>query len=277
MKRVILNNINIRLKQKTRWFVIPLVFLFSSCLLDFTPQMHNEILRAQKLILEQKYKEAIHVYQLILKESPANDIKVKIFYQLGDLLSINLSKNKQAIFYYQKIQNVTADPLWLVKSEERIAEISYRYLRDYIQSAKSYRKLSSFKPRLKNFDFYEYRLAASLQNNKNFLESEARYITISQKKNHSYRLDSYYQLGHLYFEQKKWKRAISSWTNYLKKEPKRENIIRTKFLLANAYETIEELKKAYDLYYSILGEYPNTEVVQSRLESIYARRVARKR
>ena len=47
--------------------------------------------------------------------------------------------------------------------------------------------------------------------------------------------------------------------------------------MANAYETMEELKKAYNLYYSILGEYPNTEVIQNRLKAIYDRRVARKR
>ena len=265
------------IKQKTSWYLMPLVFLFSSCLIDFTPKIHNEILKAQKLILEQKYQDAIGIYELILKESPADDIKVKIFYQLGDLFSVNLSKNKKAIFYYEKIQKVTADPLWLVKSEERIGEISFRYLRDYSKSAKSYLKLSSFKPRLKSYDFYEYRLAVSLQNDKKFKESENKFLTISKKLNHNYRLDSLYQLGHLYFEQKNWKKAIGTWTDYLRKENKRENVIRTKFLLANAYETIEELKKAYDIYYSILGEYPNTKVVQSRLESIYARRVARKR
>ena len=47
--------------------------------------------------------------------------------------------------------------------------------------------------------------------------------------------------------------------------------------MANAYETMERLKKAYDLYYSLLGKYPNTEVIKNRLNAIYERKIARKR
>ena len=61
------------------------------------------------------------------------------------------------------------------------------------------------------------------------------------------------------------------------REKRRDNIVQTKFLMANAYETMEKLKAAYNIYYSILGEYPNTEVIKNRLKSIYERRVARKR
>ncbi len=254
-----------------------LIFFLINVSCDFTPRIHKDALEAQELILAQKYQKAIFVYENILKEGPDKPVKVKIYYQLGDLFSINLALNQKAIHYYSKVREVTADPLWLVKSEERIAEISFKYLQDYTQSIKSYKKLSSFKPRLKSFDLYEYRLALSFLNNKEFNNAEVKFLEISKKKKHLYGLKSMYQLGHVYFGEKKWKKAIEQWSEYVKLETKRKNIIQTRFLLANAYETIEELKKAYNLYYSILGEYPNREVVQSRLNSIYQRRVARKR
>ena len=254
-----------------------LSLMATSCFLDFTPQIHKEILQAQELILQQKYQNAIYIYEDILKENPENSIKVKIFYQLGDLFSINLSKNKRAIRYYSKISEVTGDPLWLVKSEERIGEVSFRYLKDYNQSVESYKKLSSFKPRLKDFDFYEYRLALSYLYGKDYSKAENEFLRISKIPHHKYNIKSIYQMGHLYFEKKQWRKAIKKWTEYLKKETRRDNIVQTKFLLANTYETIEELKMAYNFYYSILGEYPNTEVVQNRLEAIYERRIARKR
>jgi hypothetical protein len=47
--------------------------------------------------------------------------------------------------------------------------------------------------------------------------------------------------------------------------------------MANAYETMENLSKAYSIYYSIQGEYPNTKVIQNRLNSVYQRKVAKKR
>ena len=67
------------------------------------------------------------------------------------------------------------------------------------------------------------------------------------------------------------------WDKYISLEKRRDNIVQTKFLMGNAYETMEELKKAYNIYYSILGEYPNNDVIKNRLNSLYKRRIARKR
>ena len=60
-------------------------------------------------------------------------------------------------------------------------------------------------------------------------------------------------------------------------ENRNDRIVKTKFLIANAYESAEKLKEAYNIYYSILGEYPNSEVIENRLKSLYERRVSRKR
>ena len=84
-------------------------------------------------------------------------------------------------------------------------------------------------------------------------------------------------MGMIHFEKKEWRQAISFWNQYITREKRKDFVIEAKFLMANAYETLEALKKAYNLYYSILGEYPNTEVIQSRLNAIYQRRIARKR
>ena len=71
--------------------------------------------------------------------------------------------------------------------------------------------------------------------------------------------------------------AIDNWFEYLKREKQKNKIVQVKFLIANAYESDEQLKNAYNIYYSLLGDYPNQEVLKSRLKSIYERRVARKR
>ena len=90
-------------------------------------------------------------------------------------------------------------------------------------------------------------------------------------------MNSFYYLGLIHFHQKLWKRSLVYLKEYSKRETKKESIVQAKFLMANIYESREELKTAYDLYYSILGKYPNTQVVQNRLNSIYSRRIARKR
>lgn len=244
---------------------------------DFTPRLHKDILIAQKYTKEHAYHKAIVQYENICKKNPAPDIKVKIYYQLGELYSIQFAKYDKAIGYYQSIKKITKDPLWLVKAEEKMGEINFTYLKKYDDSIDNYQRLIGFVPRLKNFDFYKFRLGHSYFKNQKLDLAIKELLEIQRNRKSTYATKSLYYLGMVYYQKKEWKNAVRYWTMYIANENRRENIIQAKFLVANAYETMEELKKAYDLYYSILGEYPNTSVVQNRLNAVYARRIARKR
>lgn len=244
---------------------------------DFTPRLHKEVLEAQEFLSQQDYNKAIRKYDEILIKNPNKELKVKIFYQLGEIYSINLGKNKKAIEYYKKVKNITEDPLFLVKSEERIGEISFSFLKNYKISYSSYEMLSNFTPRLKKQDFYQLRLALSALNLRKEKSSIKLFEKIQSNQNHSYFTRSFYYLGLIYFQQKDWLKAIFLWKEYIKRETVKEHVVQAKFLMANAYESMEKLNLAYNLYYSILGIYPNTQVVQNRLNAIYNRRIARKR
>lgn len=256
-------------------YLVLFLFLFVSC--DFTPSINKKILKAQKLVVHQDYQAAVILYKKILENHPSKEVKIKIYYQLGELHSIYLSNNKEALKYFNLVKKVTNNHLWLVRSEERIGNIYFEYEKDYKKSLASYEKLYSFRPKLEKIDFYQYRIALSLLKLERREEAIKALIEIQSHKNHTYFNDSFYQLGLANFLVKDWKKAILYWNEYIKRESNRRKVVRTKFLIANAFESMEQLKKAYNIYYSILGEYPNTKVVQNRLKSIYARRVARKR
>lgn len=244
---------------------------------DFTPRFHKRILEAQKLLQEQRYNESIAIYQSILEANPEKELKVKIYYQLGEVYSINMGNNRKAVEYYKKVKETTDDPLWLVKSEEKLGDISFTYLKDFTQAVSSYQRLSNFEPRLNEQDFYQYRWALSLSKMKKYDEAIEKFKQILNSKGHEHQVDSLFQMGMIHFEKKEWRQAISFWNQYVQREDRKDYVVEAKFLMANAYETLEALKKAYNIYYSILGEYPNTEVIQSRLNAIYQRRIARKR
>lgn len=251
------------------------VIFFLSC--DFTPPLNKEILQAQKHIIDRDYLAATKKYKEILKKNPPIEIQVKVNYQLGDLYSIYLSDNRESLKYYKKIMSISSKPLWLVKTQERIAEIYFSYIKDFEKSANIYKKLSSFKPKLTKQDFYSYRYAISIFNRSFYNQAKDLFTDISNNKLNEYYDRSFYYLGLINFQKKDYLKAIENWKSYIKEETRRDNIIQAKFLMANAYETMEELKIAYNLYYSILGEYPNTSVIKNRLKGIYERRVARKR
>jgi tetratricopeptide (TPR) repeat protein len=261
-----------------RWLGIFIIFLvFMTIFGDFTPRLHKNILHAQDYIRNQNYKAAIQEYELILKSNPPAEIRVKIYYQLGELYSVNLTQNDKSLFYFSKVKKVAKDLIWEVKAEERMGEINFSFLKDYSASAKNYEKLASWVPALESQEFYQFRLAQSLLNKGDLDLAEKKFIEIQSDPGHLHHILAFYYRGLISFERKKWKESILHWKKYIRREKKNDAVVETKFLMANAYETMEELKKAYNLYYSILGEYPNTQVIKNRLESIYARRIARKR
>lgn len=248
---------------------------FYSC--DFTPRIHKEVLKAQNLIAKQEYQKAIDNYEKILKKNPPKELKIKVLYQIGDLYSLYLAKNKESLKYYREIKEISDSPLWLVKTEERLGDIYFAYLEDYEKSRKSYKLLSEFRPKLQRQDFYKFRYGQSLMNLDHLYEAAEVFRIIRDDNTSEYNVRSIYYLGLIQFQNKNWKGAVKFLNDYIRKERRRDNIVQAKFIMANAYETMEELKIAYNIYYSILGEYPNTEIVSQRLESIYNRRIARKR
>ncbi len=264
-----------KLNPVFKYFLLLGSLFLAAC--DFSPRLYKEIFTAQQYIQQQKYSLALKKYEEILTQNPPVLVKIKVYYQMGELYSTYLANHRQGLEYFKKIKEVTEDPLWLVQAEEKMAEINFTYLKDFEQSMQSYTTLANFLPKLNKLDFYEFRLALSYQGQGRYAEAKKLLQQIAYRPGHEFHVAALYQLGLLSFENKQWKDAIKYWKEYNQQETRKDSIVATKFLMANAYETMEDLENAYNLYYSILGEYPNPEVVKNRLNAIYNRKVARKR
>ncbi|MBT3982017.1 MAG: tetratricopeptide repeat protein [Bacteriovoracaceae bacterium] len=244
---------------------------------DFSARINKEIILAQTAFNNQNYKRAAFIYEQILKRNPPIQVKTKIHYQLGDLYSLHLGLWDKSIVHFKEIIAKANIPLWKVKAEEKLGEIYFSHTKDFNASAEIYRELSEFVPKLMGQDFYELRLGVSLLYANKFTRSESVFNNIRSNVGHTYYIRSKYFLGLNYFHQKLWKGAIVEWKTYIIEEKRSDYVVQTKFLLANTYESTEDLKKAYNIYYNILNEYPNPQVIKNRLKSLYSRRVARKR
>lgn len=255
--------------------IISAIFLISSC--DFTPPINRKIIDAQNYITDQQYAKAAYLYEEILKSNPSEELRLKISYQLGELYSIYLGQYKKAVVHYSEVKDLTEDPLWLIKTEEKLAEINFNYLKKYNDAIKNYKKLSEFTPKLKNFDKFELQIALSYFYLNDKDSALVQLNKIQSNPNHEFFVRSFYYVGLIYYEQKDFNKALFVWQEYLKRETRKDNIIQAKFLVANAYESTENLKMAYDIYYSIVSEHPNPDVIQNRLNSLYKRRVSRRR
>lgn len=261
--------------NKKFFLCIVATLFFSSC--DLSPNIYKEILIAQDFVKEQNFDDAVKIYLSILEKKPPTELKIKINYQLGDIHSIYLNEQVKALSFYNSILSETDDPLWQIKVLEKLADINFQYLKDYDKSIDLYKKLKSFKPKLESYDFYQFREALSYFEKESYLDAIKKFEEISNDQDQEYITSSKYYLGLSYFYLRNWNKCIENLIDYVRKEKNRDKVVDAKFILANAYETSEELKKAYNIYYSILGDYPNPEVIKGRLESLYKRRVSRKR
>ncbi len=261
--------------KKFNFLILLFCLLLSSC--DFTSGLHQSILRAQDFIKKQEFSNAADEYESILKLKLSQNLRIKINFQLGEIYSLYLNKNKEALKNFKNVIEITDNPIWQVKSLERYAQINFEFIKDYKESLTAYETLINFTPTLEKQDFYEFRYAQSLLNLNKYDQAIKYFEDMIKKTNHEYYIKAYYEIGLCYYYLKKWPSAIKYFKDYIGRETSKDGIVMAKFLIANAYETSEQLKKAYNIYYSILNSYPNPDVIKNRLESLYQRRVARKR
>ncbi len=252
-----------------------ILFIIAGC--GFTSGSYKEILQAQEHISDREYDKAVRLYKSILLRRPSKNIDIKISYQLAEIDYLYLNKYREAVSYYERVSTITDDPLWQTKALEKIGLITFENLKDYKVSREAYKKLKNFMPRLENQDFYNLRFALTYFHEQNYSMASEYLKEIVVEEKSKYITDAYYHIGLINFYRRKWETAVSYWFEYLKREKRKDKIVQIKFLIANAYESGEKLKEAYNVYYSIIGSYPNPDVIKARLNSLYQRRVARKR
>ena len=253
-----------------------LLAAFTYC--DFTSGLHKEILRAQQELGDQNFKKAAKIYESIIKKKPTDNILIKLHYQVSQIYSLYLNKNEKAISHLDRLVKLTKEPSWQIKALERKAVILFENLKDYKQALNAYSVLSGYQPPLEGTETYLYREAICLYKLNDFHKSYDRFVNLSNTYPGSESgIRAYYYLGMIYYFWRSWDKANEQWFEYIKREKRKNKIVQAKFMIANSFEMNEKLKEAYNIYYSILGDYPNPLIIKNRLNAIYDRRVVRKR
>jgi tetratricopeptide (TPR) repeat protein len=251
------------------------LLIISSC--DFTSGLNRDILVAQDYVESQNYEKAAEAYERLLKQNPAKFIRTKIHYQLAEIYYLYLNQETRALIHYNYIVENDDDPRNQVRSLEKIAEINFSFNKNYKEAIKAYSTLLNFHPRLQSGDFYDFRVAEAYYEDNNLDKADILFSRIALNTNHQFHIESFYYQGLIRFYQQKWDAAVERWLQYIKREKRKDLIVKTKFLIANAYESGEKLKEAYNIYYSLVDDHPNPQMIKDRLKALYARRVARKR
>lgn len=266
--------VHLRLIKNKAPLLVGLLLSFSC---DFTSGLNREILVAQDYVESQNYEKAAETYERLLKQNPAKLVRTKIHYQLAEIYYLYLNQQTRALVHYKYIVDNDDDPRNQVRSLEKIADINFNFSKNYPEAIRAYGTLLKFHPRLQNADNYDFKVAESYFENNELNKADLLFSKIALNTNHQNHVEAFYYQGLIRFYQQNWDAAVERWLQYIKREKRKDIIVKTKFLIANAYESGEKLKEAYNIYYSLLDDHPNPAMIRDRLKALYARRVARKR
>jgi tetratricopeptide (TPR) repeat protein len=259
--------------MKARFFLILCAFL-GGC--DFSPKYLKLLKAAQEHVSVHEYDQAILAYEESAEVAP-EEMKIKINYQLGRFYSTYQNNYEKAVAAFDYSSRLSDDPVIKARSLEELGEINFSFLRNYSEARKNYDQLIHFKPELSRIRFYEYRYALTYYHLKEWEKARALLKKISVDNDHEYFAQALYHLGRLEFENKNWSLAIDYMKSYIEKSKEQNEKINARFVMANSYENLNELIKAYNHYNSLLNDFPHPAIIKERMDAIYARRVAKKR
>lgn len=120
------------------------------------------------------------------------------------------------------------DPLWQVKSLEKIADINFSFAKNFNEAIRAYEILMEVKPRLSNFDYYFLRVGESYFEMGQYNKAREVFNQIIGQPTHPYHVEAFNQMALIEFYNKNWDKAVEFWMEYLKREKRKEQIIKNK-------------------------------------------------
>ncbi len=238
----------------------------------------NQYDLAERLFEEKKYGASVHEFRKVVKKDPKSELGIDSLYRVGVIQRLYLHKPNLAIQSFQSLLSRTEDPDLERKIREMIGEMYFSDFNDFQQAAKLYAILVKDKsPKNKKRAFYLYRYGRALFLMGNFKQALDAFGEIEEK----YSDGRFYEkarlaLGDTLNSSGQCHKAIKAYEELSKSSDKKIRSMSI-FGMANCYEEIDNLDKAYDLLTSIKDSYSTPYVVDLKMKKIKRRKILRRR
>lgn len=261
---------------KGRFFFLLLTLLFIGGCDANSPS--NQYQLAEKLFLEGKYSAAIHEFGKIVEKEPNSRLGIDSLYRIGTIQRLYLNDSKSAISSFQLLLTRTDDPELNQKARDTLGEMFFTEFSDYERAIPMYKSLVSDKivNPLKR-DFYKYRLGRSLFFMAQFDEAYAVFTDLEiSNPDGDFSERAVLAQGDTLNASGKCQEAIVKYET-LQKTPDHKVRSLAVFGMANCYEELDNLDKAYDLLDSIKDSYSTPHVIELKMKKIKRRKILRRR
>ncbi len=256
------------INQKNSLLLV-LLFCFSCSQYDNSSAL---LVQAEEYVQAANYKKALESFNKSLDRGVSPTLRSKIILKKAEIYHLYIQDNMKALEEYQKLIDDEYDIVWRVFAIDRMADIYFDFENDYKSSAEQYKILISFLPKLEKYNFYLFRYGLSLFKSKQYEKASEIFEQIAKDKDNTYHNAATLERGLVDYVQAKYQKSIDYWKEN-KDLVKGSEYVDIIFYMASAYEHLENLDKAYSLFFSLKSVYPDIKIIEAKLDAIYKRRI----
>lgn len=237
----------------------------------------NQYKLAEQLFLEKKYDASIHEFDKIIQRDPLSEYGLKALRQIATIQQIYLDNPEDALKSYKLLLKRSNDKGTTREVEALIATLYFERFEDYTHAIEYFKMLLESDPHDPEADYFMYRLARSYYLQSKFDRAIETFTDLKNRfPSSSYAEKADLEIANSLNSQGKCKEAIKHYEGVVKEENKDLKTMAL-FEMANCYEALDDLDKAYDLLEGIQETYPNPGVIQLKMQKIKRRKILRRR
>lgn len=226
--------------------------------------------RAEKLIEKGSYRRAISQLRSLHEHYPATPQAPQALLLSGDILLLNLHKEKEALLSFLLVERDYPDSSWCQTARLRVAEI-YKYrLQDYGGALVAYQKILDSKPL--ESENVQYEIADTYFRMNNFEQTRIEFESLINDYPDSKLLpEALYRIGSVLFLEGNLKDAELALQRLCHDYPDHSFALEGYFTLAQIHEERGELRKALEVLNGLAGRYARESILEQRIARVMQR------
>lgn len=242
----------------------------------FDQRLETEYHRAEELLAQGSYDQAVKVLTELHREHPGHALGREALYKVAEVRSLYQQQFAEAILAFLAVEENYPNSDSGLQAQREVADIYKNKLRDYPRAVVFYKQLLA--RGVEDSDRMQHEIADAYFRMNDFKQALLEYQTLrSDYPDSPLQAEIRYRMGITLSLQGKGKEAESVFREVISLWPQSPFALESKFSLAAVLEERDELAAAMKVLEELKGSYPNTELLNRRLEQLRERLVNKKR
>ncbi len=240
------------------------VFLLCSC----SPSWQEQIERAQSLLAQKRYQEAITVYQKALQADSKHREAPTIYLKIAAIYHFGVQEPQRALDTYRQL--ITHYPYRAEAFEafKQRAEI-FEEQQAWSYAIAEYSEILNRFPKRPDQGYYQFKVGILYGKNKDYrqarLELEKFLTNYSESP---WRDRGHYELAELYFRNHQPKKALEHYRTILEQFPESSHRTNAEYNVGLCLEHLGEWDEALKAYEKLKGRYPNPTMLNRQIQQL---------